>query len=177
MKDDFDDIKHILRQAPAPKIDPAAKKAAISLALAEFEKNNPQVAQGSAKPNRLKITANNAGLSFFGRRFMKTYQVAFIGAFCAFFVLWAFVPVQTLTGGQSLGESKDVFLAGNDQKKMAADQPQQEIVTATKEETKNGPAAVAPALAEKIQAETDKLARNEILAKTEASTADRKSVV
>jgi|WetSurSiteA1Bulk_404760.scaffolds.fasta_scaffold00391_5 Ca-activated chloride channel homolog len=88
MKDELDDIKQLLRHTPALKTDPAAKKAAISLALRQFDKNNLNVSQGKPKPVRLKSTTT------FRSTAMKTYQLAIIGTFCALFVVWAIVPMQ-----------------------------------------------------------------------------------
>ncbi|MDD1617461.1 MAG: hypothetical protein CG439_2583 [Methylococcaceae bacterium NSP1-2] len=97
MKDELDDIKQVLRHTPTLKTDSAARKAAISLALREFDKNNSKVSQGSSKPIRLNITADVVGQSIFGRTPMKKYQIAIIGTFCALFVVWAVVPIQRFT--------------------------------------------------------------------------------
>ncbi len=98
MKDELDDIKQALRHTPALKTNPAARKAAIALALQEFDKNNLKVSQGNAKPTRLNITAKAVGQFIFGRTPMKKYQVAIIGTFCALFVVLAIVPMQKFTG-------------------------------------------------------------------------------
>ncbi|MDP3838699.1 MAG: hypothetical protein Q8Q54_07240, partial [Methylococcales bacterium] len=102
MKDELDDIKQRLRHTPAVKINPAAKKAAISLALREFDKNNSTISQGTAKSVRLKST------TIFRSTAMKTYQIAVIGTFCALFVVWAIVPMQRFTDfGQLLDVKTD----------------------------------------------------------------------
>jgi len=102
MKDELDDIKQRLRHTPAVKTNPAAKKAAISLALREFDKNNSNISQGTAKSVRLKST------TIFRSTAMKTYQIAVIGTFCALFVVWAIVPMQRFTDfGQLFNEPTD----------------------------------------------------------------------
>jgi Ca-activated chloride channel family protein len=102
MKDELDDIKQLLRHTPAVKTNPAAKKAAISLALREFDKNNSTISQGTAKSVRLKST------TIFRSTAMKTYQIAVIGTFCALFVVWAIVPMQRFTDfGQLLDVKTD----------------------------------------------------------------------
>ena len=67
MKDELDDIKQRLRHTPAIKINLAAKKAAISLALREFDKNNSEVSQATTKSVRLKST------TIFRSTAIKTY--------------------------------------------------------------------------------------------------------
>lgn len=85
MKDELDDIKQRLLHTPAIKINPAAKKAAISLALREFDKNNSEVSQGTAKSVRLKST------TIFRSTAMKKYQISVIGTFCALFAFWVII--------------------------------------------------------------------------------------
>ena len=102
MKDELDDIKQRLRHTPAIKINLAAKKAAISLALRGFDKNNSEVSQATTKSVRLKST------TIFRSTAIKTYQIAVIGTFCALFVVWAVVPMQRFTDfGQVLNEPTD----------------------------------------------------------------------
>lgn len=88
MKDELEEIKQILRQTPKVKASPAAKKAAITQALAAFDKNNLKVTQGMSVPKRLKVTASAVGHFIFGRTQMKKHQVWLTGAFCALFVIW-----------------------------------------------------------------------------------------
>jgi len=124
MKDELDDIKQVLRHTPALKTDSAARKAAISLALREFDKNNSKVSQGSSKPIRLNVTTDAVGQSIFGRTPMKKYQIAIIGTFCALFVVWAVVPIQRFAG---FGQVFDVET--DSAKQLNAPQP---IVSAEK---------------------------------------------
>ncbi len=106
MKDELDNIKQVLRHTPTLKPELAAKKAAISLALTEFDKNNLKVSQGNAKPTRLKVTTDAVGSFIFGRTPMKTYQLAIIGTFCALFIVLAVVPMQSLTSWQTFEQAK-----------------------------------------------------------------------
>lgn len=114
MKDELDNIKQVLRQTPDVKADPSAKKASISLALSEFDKNNSKVSQGNNKPARLNVTAKTAGQSIFGRTPMKTYQLAMIGTFCALFVAWAVVPMEALNSWQKLEQARSIFARPDD---------------------------------------------------------------
>lgn len=102
MKDELDDIKQVLRHTPALKANATTKKAAISLALREFDKNNSTVSQGNAKSVRLKST------TIFRSTTMKTYQIAIVGTFCALFVVLAIVPMQKFKDfGQVFNVSTD----------------------------------------------------------------------
>ncbi|WP_347986627.1 VWA domain-containing protein [Methylomonas sp. AM2-LC] len=94
MTDEWEDLKHLLRQTPDIKPNPAAKKAAINAALSQFEKNNSRLTQGISKSNRLKDTAFMVGHFIFGRTQMKKYQILLVGAFCALFVVWLTNPLQ-----------------------------------------------------------------------------------
>jgi Ca-activated chloride channel family protein len=106
MKDELDNIKQQLRHTPEVKAKQTARQAAISLALSEFDKNNLKVSQGNNKPTRLKVTTDAVGQSIFGRKPMKTYQLAIIGTFCALFVVLAVVPMQSLTSWQAFEQMK-----------------------------------------------------------------------
>jgi Ca-activated chloride channel family protein len=115
MKDELDTIKQLLRHTPELKAEQSAKQAAISLALSKFDKNNLNVSQGTAKPARLNVTAKAVGQLIFGRTPMKTYQLAMIGTFCALFVVWAVVPMQSLTNLQDFEQAKTGVTPSEDQ--------------------------------------------------------------
>ena len=115
MKDELDTIKQLLRHTPELKANQTARQAAISLALSEFDKNNLKVSQGTAKPTRLKVTAKAVGQFIFGRTPMKTYQLAMIGTFCALFVVWAVVPMQSPTNLQDFEQAKTGFILSDDE--------------------------------------------------------------
>lgn len=143
MKDELDDIKQVLQRTPTVKINSAAKQAAISLALREFDKNNSNVSQGTSKSVRLKSTTT------FRSTAMKTYQLAIIGTFCALFVVWAIIPTQTFTNLHVL----DVATDSTQQRKEP-----QSIVSAEK---KTSVDYDAPAIAPKDEGTTVPLAKTE----------------
>lgn len=113
MKDELDNIKQVLQHTPTLKTDTAAKKAAISVALTEFDKNNLKVSQGNAKPTRLKVTTDAVGQSIFGRKPMKTYQLAIIGTFCALFIVLAVVPTVIVNNWKHFGGKEPVISYGD----------------------------------------------------------------
>jgi Ca-activated chloride channel family protein len=162
MKDELDDIKQLLRHTPAIKTDSAAKQAAISLALREFDKNNLKISQGNTKPTRLKVTADVVGQSIFGRTVMKKYQLAIIGTFCALFVVWAVVPMRYSTARlmeftASTDEAKQLsapqaVLRAEKKREVDADTPK-DVATTELAKTENEVDEVVATLSDKEQAD------------------------
>ena len=138
MRDELEDIKHILRHAPELKPDPAARQAAISLALKQFDKKNSAVSQGNRMSSRLKDTADAVGHFIFGSTPMKKNQLIIIAGFFALFVIGLNLPMQDFKNAfapESAAPSSEAQL------KLATIEPQQDAGNSNTEKTAGGATA------------------------------------
>ena len=117
MTNDIEKIKQVLQKTPVIKPHSSAKKAAISLALAEFDKINSERSQGNESGLRLMVKKTT-----FRSTPMKTNQIAVLGTVCVLLLIVAIVPMQT----QILQDAKSI-LAPNIQ--VSAPSPQEKTQT------------------------------------------------
>lgn len=133
MTHELKQLRQLLQQTPKLKANPHAKKAAISLALAEFDKNKLEKAQGNKIDLRLMVN------TILRRDTMKTYQIAILGTVTVLLLVVAITPIQQTSlleqVQMAFTASEPISVVQNEGRVSAAKPQEADRVRAIKEES------------------------------------------